>query len=305
MRMSSPTTESKTPAGRGKEKSAGAGRQKTVVSAVFSDAVFLSTGVVILFLLWQYGAWAVAHATPEGMGSLLVPKPAEVLQRVVLLGFGDTAESADFRASMFGSLRRSLLGFVIALVPATVLGIVAGLWSPLRRLLYPLLQLLRSVPVMSIILYLLLFVPTEWVAVWVSFLIVFPMIYTNVATGFEAVDEKQLEMARLYHLGFPEQLHHVYLPKLLPYWLAGCLTGMGLNVKAVVTAEAMSLPEQSFGMLMTQARNYLDTVTLLAVSVWIILMAIALDVALLLLKWVLLKGRRAYVVRRRKSWLCL
>ena len=282
-----------------------AGKGKTVLKTVFSDAFFLSTGVVILVLLWQYGSWAAANGSPDGLGALLVPMPADVLQRVWFLAFDGSAESTEFQISLLGSLHRSLLGFGIALVPATLLGLLSGFWHPLRRLLYPALQLLRSVPVMSIILYLLLFVPTEWVAVWVSFLIVFPLIYTNVAAGFEAVDGRQLEMARLYHLGPLARLRHVHLPKLLPYWLTGCLTGMGLNIKAVVTAEALSLPEHSFGMLMTQARNYLDTVTLLAVSVWIILMAIVLDVLLLLVKWLLLKGRRTYVVRRRKSWLLL
>lgn len=154
---------------------------------------------------------------------------------------------------------------------------------------------------MSIILYLLLFVATDWVAVWVSFLIVFPLIYTNTMAGVASVDQKLLEMATLYSINTWQRLRHIYFPALFPYWIAACLTGMGLNIKAVITAEAMSLPSNSFGAMMSEARNYLDTEGLLAITLWIIVLAVLLDAVLLVIKWLLMKGRRWYVVHRRSS----
>lgn len=273
---------------------------RATLRVAFGDAFYIFLGVVLLGLIWQWGALWVSGQSAAGAGALILPEPMAVLRRVVAMAV-DAQASTVFWPALWGSLGRALLGFTVALVGATVLGVASGLWRPLQQLLYPAVQLLRAVPVMSIILYLLLFVATEQVAVWVSFLIVFPLIYTNVVTSIATVDPKLLEMAVLYRLKPWQRLRHIYLHAVLPYWLAACLTGMGMNIKAVITAEAMSLPSASFGALMSEARNYLDTEGLLAITVWIIVLAILLDVVLLGLKWLLMKGRRSYVIYRRRA----
>lgn len=262
-------------------------------SLMGSMVIFMS--VLILGVFWQIGSTLVDT-------DLILPKPSVVLARVFEMGFGSDQEmKAMFWASLWGSVYRAMTGFGIAFAVATVLGILSGLSRTVQMFFYPWMQLLRATPVMSVILYLLLFVATDWVAIWVSFLIVFPIIYTNVIAGFLAVDGKLLEMAKLYKVPFIKQLRHIYWPALFPYWMAACVTGMGLNVKAIITAEAMSLPANSFGMLMSEARNYLDTEGILAITVWIIIVAIVLDLALLLLQWLVLKGRRTYVISRRAT----
>lgn len=273
---------------------------EATLRVAFGDAFYVFLGVLVLGSLWQLGANWVASQSTIGAGALILPEPLMVMRRVVALAT-DPTYSGTFWPALVGSLARGLLGFGVAVLVATGLGLVAGLFRPVQQVLYPLVQLLRAVPVMSIILYLLLFVATDWVAVWVSFLIVVPMVYQNVVSGLATVDQKLLEMAKLYHLSPWQRLRHIYLHAVLPYWLAACLTGMGLNIKAVITAEAMSLPANSFGFLMAEARNYLDTEGLLAITVWIIILAILLDGVLLVLKWLLMKGRRSYVIYRRRS----
>lgn len=299
MWMFSRTTKSKKPRTL-QNKDQAQSASKATLKVAFGDAFFVFMGVLILGVIWQWSAIWVANQAMAGAGALILPGPGQVINRVLTLGFS-SREAPMFWAALAGSLGRALLGFCVAVVAATLLGIGSGLFRPLQQLLYPLVQLLRAVPVMSIILYLLLFVATDWVAVWVSFLIVFPLIYTNVVTGLNTVDLKLLEMAKLYRLSPWKQLRHIYLHAVMPYWLAACLTGMGLNIKAVITAEAMSLPSNSFGALMSDARNYLDTEGLLAITVWVILLAIALDGILLGAKWLLMKGRRTYVIYRRRA----
>lgn len=238
--------------------------------------------------------WLVIAARLDN--ALILPAPDLVFKRFLSL----TADEV-FRNSVIGSLRRALTGFGIAVLAATSLGTLAGFFKPVRYFLYPWLQLLRSMPVMSIILYLLLFVPTDWVAVWVSFFIVFPIIYTNVLEGFRSVDTKLLEMASLYGVPWHSQLKSIHAVGVFPYWIAACLTGMGINIKAVITAEAMSLPANSFGLLMAEARNFLDTETLLALTAWIILMAVCLDLLLLAMQWLMNNGKRINNLRKRSN----
>lgn len=261
----------------------------------FTNSLLVFLSVLLLGVFWHVGSLVVAT-------DLILPQPTVVLARVFEMGFGSDPEiTGAFWAALRGSVYRAMTGFGIAFMAATVFGVLSGLSKTVQLFFYPWMQLLRATPVMSIILYLLLFVATDWVAIWVSFLIVFPIIYTNVIAGFMAVDTKLLEMARLYQVPFIKQLRHIYWPALFPYWMAACVTGMGLNVKAIITAEAMSLPANSFGSLMSEARNYLDTEGILAITLWIIILAIILDLGLLLLQWLVLKGRRTYVIKRRAT----
>ncbi len=294
MRTSSQTTKNFT-------RKANINKSKATFQVAFGDVFFVFLGVLLIGVLWQVSALRVQSGMSTGAGALILPEPMAVLSRFARMAWGDPVEAQVFWSAFMGSLGRGLLGFSVALLTASVFGIAAGLWRPLQQLIYPAVQLLRSVPVMSIILYLLLFVATDWVAVWVSFLIVFPLIYTNTMAGVASVDQKLLEMATLYSINTWQRLRHIYFPALFPYWIAACLTGMGLNIKAVITAEAMSLPSNSFGAMMSEARNYLDTEGLLAITLWIIVLAVLLDAVLLVIKWLLMKGRRWYVVHRRSS----
>jgi len=248
----------------------------------------LSISVVMLFAVWYY----VANRVDS---SLILPTPKAVLQRAMML-FGEP----EFWNIIQGSMRHILLGFGAAFLVGVVAGCLSGFVKGLPFFFYPWVNLIRAVPVMSIILYLILFLSSEQVAMSVSFLIVFPTIYTNVLEGFRSIDKNLLEMAKLYRVPFRKQLMHIYLPTVFPYLMAASVTGMGINIKAVITAEALAIPKYAIGSELLQARNYLDTEALLAWTLLLILLAVCLDVMLILIRFLLTKGRRNYVVFRRK-----
>lgn len=251
------------------------------------QSTFIS--IAVLLAAWLFCALQINS-------ELILPTPQAVWVKLI-----EILQSETFGVIVAGSLRHVLLGFGIAFVTGVVTGILSGLLKPMNWFIYPWLLLLRATPVMSFILYLLLFVPTPYVAVWVSFFIVYPIIYTNVLTGFRSVDEKLLEMAKLYGVPFKDQLKSIYIPSIFPYLMAASLTGMGMNIKAVITAEALALPEFAIGTELFAARNYLDTQSILAWTVLIIIMAVVLDLMLLVLKWTLTEGRRSHVIRRRSA----
>lgn len=249
----------------------------------------VTLSVLIIFLFW----WLLAKRIDS---PLILPSPSLVFEKM-----WDILLSETFGQVIKGTLRHVLLGFSIAFGAGVVSGILSGLFRPVNFFFYPWILLLRATPVMSFILYLLLFVPTSFVAVWVSFFIVFPVIHTNVLEGFRSVDLKLLEMANLYKVPLKKQLLKIYIPSIFPYLMAASISGMGINIKAVITAEAMALPEFSIGTALFSARNYLETETILAWTLLIILIAIVMDLLLLAIRYGLTKGRRRYVIQRRRA----
>lgn len=256
-------------------------------NALVMQSVTLS--LVIIFMFW----WVISKRIDA---PLILPSPALVFSKM-----GELIRSEEFIGVIKGTLRHVLLGFAVALSAGIVSGVLSGLFRVVNLFFYPWILLLRATPVMSFILYLLLFVPTPYVAIWVSFFIVFPVIHTNVLEGFRSVDEKLLEMATLYKVPLVKQLRHIYIPSIFPYLMAACVSGMGINIKAVITAEAMALPEFSIGTALFTARNYLETETILAWTLLIILIAVLMDLLLMGLRTGLTKGRRQYVIQRRRA----
>ncbi|MBQ9924370.1 MAG: nitrate ABC transporter permease, partial [Clostridia bacterium] len=113
---------------------------------------------------------------------LLVP-PLEVVKRL----WGLIRES-DFWRTLLFSFSRIVLGFAIAFVLGCVLGVLSGKWPLLETLLWPYVITIKTVPVASFIILSLFFLSARRLSTFISFLMVFPVIYTNVLEGIRSTD---------------------------------------------------------------------------------------------------------------------
>ena len=127
-------------------------------------------GAVVLALsVWQAASWAVGSA-------LLLPGPVTVLGRLCAL-----AVTAAFRRAVAFSFCRIAGGFALALVLAFVLALAAGRWPVVEVLLRPYVLAIKSVPVASFIILALIWLRSSQLSLFISFLMVFPAIYSAAA----------------------------------------------------------------------------------------------------------------------------
>ena len=108
---------------------------------------------------------------------ILLVSPVSVLRRLLEL-----AVTADFWSSIAFSIIRIMGGFLLAALLGILLGALAAGVSPVRQLLEPAVLTIKSIPVASFVILVLIWVPSENLSVVISFLMVFPVIYTNVLT---------------------------------------------------------------------------------------------------------------------------
>lgn len=142
-------------------------------------------GAVVLALsVWQAASWAVGS-------TLLLPGPVTVLGRLCAL-----AVTSTFRRAVAFSFCRIAGGFALALVLAFVLALAAGRWPVVEVLLRPYVLAIKAVPVASFIILALIWMRTSALPLFISFLMVFPILYTNVLAGLRSADGQLLEMAR-------------------------------------------------------------------------------------------------------------
>lgn len=213
---------------------------------------------------WQLCAWAVGT-------DVVLAGPLQVVG--ALLGLLPTA---GFWCALGLSLARVGAGLLLASGSAVLLAALAARHALVRDLLAPAVAVVKAVPVASFVILVLLWVPSSRLSVVISFLMAFPVVYTNVLEGLDSIEPGLLEMARVFGVRGPA-LACVYLQQVLPYLRAGLSLALGLSWKAGIAAEVIGLPASSVGAHLYDAKVMLDSAGLLAWTLAVVLVSVAVE----------------------------
>ena len=205
--------------------------------------------VLFWIAVWQAGSMALQAVYPNG--HLLLPSPITALLRL-----GDLALTAVFWQSIGRSFLRIIGGFLLSCLAASLLAVPASRWKWVRELMGPLVAAIKAVPVASFIILALFWLNSRSLALFISFLMVFPPVYLNVLEGIRQTDGKLLEMARVFRVPLWRQIRGIYIPSVMPYFRTAVSLGLGLCWKAGVAAEVIGLPAGSVGEQLYNAKVY-------------------------------------------------
>jgi NitT/TauT family transport system permease protein len=172
------------------------------------------------------------------------------------------------------STYRTLTGFLISTFWGVILGFVCGMNKSIYNLLNPLVSIIRTVPVMSIIIIAIMWFKDTNVPVFVAFLMCFPIIWTNTIQGIASADNKLLQMCKIYSIKKIRVIKSVYFYSTLPYIKAGMISALGISWKVTSAAEVLSLPKYSIGRFLYDSKVYLEIPDLFAWTIIIILLSI-------------------------------
>ncbi len=212
------------------------------------------------------------------MGSeILLVSPVAVIKRLITL----VGEKEFFSALLFTFLR-IVVGFFCGFALGVVLAVLAGRYRAIEYLIWPYMITVKSVPVASFVIIALLWFSASWLSSFVSFLIVLPIIYTNVLSGIRATDKKLIEMADVFRMTQLNRLRFVYLPSVIPFLLSACKLAVGLAWKAGVAAELIGTPDGSVGESLYFSKLYLNTTDVLAWTVVIIFVSVVFEKVIML-----------------------
>ncbi len=206
---------------------------------------------------------------------LLVPTPAQAAAALWALW-----QTPEFWGAAALSMLRILCGFALAAVLGTLGGILSDRCKPFDWLFSPLLHLIRSVPVASFIILALVWIKTPRLPVFIAFLMVLPLFWSNIRTGMEHTDQGLLEMGKVLGLSRSKIWRTIRLPALKPYFRSACITGLGFAWKSGVAAEVICRPDLSLGDLLQGAKLQLETPAVFALTIVIAILSLGLEWAL-------------------------
>lgn len=199
---------------------------------------------------------------------IYLPSPASTFDSLKTLLI-----APDSWVAIAWSIYRTLMAILLSLISGIGLGILCGLSRFAYDLFNPIIIVLRSTPIVSIIIIAIIWFTSSNVPIFAGFLMCFPVIFTSTVSGIRNTDQKLLEMCQIYRIPKGRVIRSVYLSSSLPYINAGMVSSLGIAWKATAAAEVLSMPRYSIGSHLFYAKTHLDPAGLFAWTIVIIVIS--------------------------------
>lgn len=192
------------------------------------------TSLVLCIVLWEAaarGKWTVMGARFEN-----VPAPTHVFEAAKTL-----AHSPKVVGHLRASIVRIAVGFALAALLASALGLLIGRFRWAADVFLSPLEILRPIPAVAWIPLAILLWPTaESSMIFITFIGAFFPILLNTIHGVEGVDGRLIQVSLVLGAGPLALFREVILPGALPSIVTGLSIGMGTAWFSLITAEMVS-----------------------------------------------------------------
>jgi len=230
--------------------------------------LMMASSIFILFILWQVIYMIVNHP-------LLVPSIGSVFG-----AFADILTHLDSLKVIGFTLFRLFLSIILSGILGISIGILAGLNQKLSFFIKPYVTILRTIPVISIVVILLIIFGYAYTPFIITFLMVFPIIFQSVHEGIIHIDHELIDVYRLEEKHLFLAIKILYFPIVKNHIILGLLQSFGLGLKVLVMAEYLSQTRISIGNAIYLSKINLQYDLVFAWTLILILIATLLEYAI-------------------------
>ncbi|WP_261665397.1 ABC transporter permease [Deinococcus sp. Marseille-Q6407] len=233
-------------------------------------------GLLLLLTVW----WLVTDVL-KLYPPYVFPSPGAVWDEISYGLWGTGPQDGKLLISVLSSLRRVLSGYLLALLTGGLLGILMGIWVPLRATLGAYLTGLQSVPSIAFVPFAILFFGLNERAV-LAVVVLEALIPVALAVSGALLNVPPALRAAGRTLGAsgPALTLRVLLPAALPSILGGLRTAWSFAWRALIGGELLIAGAGSLGQQLEVGRNTANVALVLATILIIGLIGGAFDALL-------------------------
>lgn len=160
----------------------------------------------------------------------------------------------------------------ISMAAGTAIGLAEGLNDFIYRMLRPMMILLRSIPMIVLIILLMVLIPYASVPIAASSLILIPLISEAVCTGCREIEQEMIDAYRINSRLNLSVLLHVYIPLTGGYLRQAFINGAGMGLKIIISAEYLVQTKHSLGKAIYSSSYFLNYADIYAYALIMILL---------------------------------
>ena len=219
---------------------------------------------MIMVISFWVGLWGVLSLIFNN--AVIFPGPYDVLRTM----FYKMIEPF-FWLTVGGSMLRILIGFIIACLSGCLLAIIGYRIPLVHDFISPVIQLMKSAPIVCIIVLLLVWFGVEIVDVVTVIIAVTPIFFFAIAEACQNRDKNIANMLKVHKVPTDTIWRVFEWPGVLPYFNQAAQTGIGISWKSAVTAQMIGAVAYTIGEGVFTSKITLDSATLV---VWLMVVVV-------------------------------
>lgn len=205
----------------------------------------------LLTILVIIGVWGVSAVIINK--DFILPTVTDVAKSFITL-FTEKL----FYASLFGTILRSLIGFICSFVLAFGLAILSVKINRADRVISVIMSIVRALPTIAVVLLLIIWTNSLIAPVIVTALVVIPTAYTGLYDALTGIDKTVTDAGRVDGCDERRVFLRVELPLIMPTVYRTIGSGISLNFKLMVAAEVIAQTAKSIGFMLNTSKVYFE-----------------------------------------------
>lgn len=209
--------------------------------------------LIIIFwvAIWAGIAAIVGH-------SIILAGPVDVLQSA-----SQIIIKIDFWVTIAYSFLHIAVGFFIACIIGCLFGVLSYKFKTIYEFIHPIMQLLKSAPLVCFIVLLLVWFSEFYVDIVTVIIAVTPVFFFAIYESCNSRNQDTYNILKLYKVS-PLLIWRIFeWPSALPYFNQAAKTGIGLSWKSAVTAQMIGAVAYTIGQSVYVSKLQLDSAQLL------------------------------------------
>ena len=239
-------------------------QHKTLVSVYALSFAFL----IIILALWQLAV------TFEMAAALILPAPVDVWQ-----AFAGGVIAGHWWNDIYITIKETVLGAVVGVVSAVMVGALFAFVEVLRRAAYPYVLAVQTFPKVALAPLLMAWLGYGIIPkILISAMLAFFPVFTNTLTGFLEVDPSSIELLRMMRASKLQELRYLRMPNALVFILPSLDVALVLALLGAIAAE-LAGAEGGLGQVIVERSFQGDTASVYAALLLLAIIGILLRAA--------------------------
>lgn len=241
-------------------------RWRRISASVLPPVAF----VLVLIVIWQLYV-VIAQPRPD-----IIPGPLDVLGAL-----GAAWESGRLQEAVLTSLERGIVGFLIAIVVGTPIGLLLAEVRPIRRAVGPIISGLQVLPSVAWVPAAIIWFGLSDATVYFVILMgAIPSIVNGLIAGVDQVPPQLRRVGTVLGATKLQLATAVILPAALPGYLAGLKQGWAFSWRSLMAAEIIAVGGTigfGLGSMLQQSRELADLAGVLGTILVILFIGILIE----------------------------
>ena len=226
--------------------------------------LFFFLGIIFIFLVWFI--WTLIDS------NIFFPRIDEV---VIDLGklIIDPSNLLIILYTFIKVILLIIAGFIISFFMA----ILSYKSLSFRSFISPLIAIMRSTPVASVILILILLVGSRIAPIFISLLVIVPIAYEGIYASFKGIDKDLIDETKLISNINLKVIIKIFIPVAGSYLISLLLSCFGLALKVLVMSEVLTQGNMTIGGSIQLAKSTIDIVRVFSWSIILVIIVLIVE----------------------------